>query len=339
MIKQLGSYIPRFTMILAASAALVAVAIESNAAPPSATFTFKLDQHDSVLNDQATLEILEAAIDAGILNPNDPQVQYNLSRAELQQYMSAYNAMCTLKTSAKKLRTQPTIAIGNGFEKSFNPASPNYDPSIKPGELLYFPSGNPNTFDRDADPNNLHATGSNLNIISFRLSLGATSNLYSFGQLPASNSNTLPMVVPGNTGLSSLLADGGNTLVVNFGNGGLLPGQMATMRIQLSVDNATPTSPWPSMTEFFSNDSMLTVVFQDPVTLAVTETNPVPFANFLQNAVDWQRQINTPLQHIDGYVPSFEIDGSFTEIPEPGTLGLAITGLAGYLLLHRRRAA
>lgn len=344
MKKQLQNYVPQFALLLAVIAIFAIDTPQSQAQIPGPAFTFKLDQHESVLNDQATLEILEAAIDAGILNGNDPAVQYDLSRAELQQFMSSYNALCTLKGSAVARRRQPMIAIGNGVEKSSNPTSPNYDPLTTPLNQSYYNGGKNglyfDQYDRDTDPNNLHATNSDANIIGFKISLGSTANLYEFGILAASNTNAWGMVVPDNTSVSSFVQDNGNTLVISFDNGGLQPGQMATMQVQLSRDNATATTPWPSMTQFFSTDSLLTVVFQDPVTMDVTEADPVPFANFIDSADMWLDQLAAPNQHIDFYVPSYEIDGTIiVPVPEPGSIVLALGSLSGYFLLGRRRPA
>lgn len=333
MKKQLENHLRKLTMFVAAFVALCAAAPLSNAQPSA--FTFKMDPQQSVLNDQANLDNLEAAIAAGTLNGGSPQVQSALAFAEYQQYMSVYNSLCTLVTSAKAAQTQPTISIGNGYEKNNNPASPNYDPIVKAASQVYYPAGNFATYDRDVDPNNIHETSLGWNIIGFKLELGSTANGYQFGVHPTSNQNTLPMVVPSNTDVTSSLQDNGNTLFVAFGNGGLLPGQMATMQIQLNEDNATPLTPWPSLTQFFSNDSVMTVIFQDPVSMNVTETVPVQFGNFVASAVEWQGQLMAS-QHIDGTVPSFEIDGDIVPEPSSAILGL---GTLGWCLLGRRRAA
>lgn len=323
------SYLSMYLLtVVAMSVASIAIA------QPSDSFTFKLDQHESVLNDQAVLENLEVLIASGDLSASDPAVQ----AAKLQQYMSAYNALCTLKTSAKDRRTQPTISIGNGFEKSSDPLSPFYDPNVKPGELIYFPSGSVNTFNRNADPNNLHVTTAGLHIVGFRITLGSTADLYEFGLHPTNNQNALPMVVPSNTSITSSVDATKNVLVIDFNNGGLMPGQMATMRIQLNQDDSTSLTPWPFMTDFFSNDSELTVIYQDPDTMVKTEADPVSFAGFLNQAVEWVGQLNTPSQHIDGYIPSFELGGSSPIIPEPGSMVFALGGLS-CLLLARRRGA
>jgi hypothetical protein len=333
MKKHLKNNLRKFSMFVAAFVALCLAAQTSNAQPSA--FTFKMDPQQSVLNDQANLENLEDAIAAGTLNGGSPQVQSALAYAEYQQYMSVYNSLCTLVTSAKASQTQPTIAIGNGYEKNNNPASPNYDPIVKAASQVYYPAGNFATYDRDVDPNNIHETSLGWNVTGFKLSLGSTANGYQFGVHPTSNQNTLPMVVPNNTNVTSSLQDNGNTLLVAFGNGGLLPGQMVTMQLQLNQDNASPLTPWPSLTDFFSNDSVLSVIFQDPVTQNVTETMPIQFGNFQTNAAGWQGQLMAS-QHIDGTVPSFELDGDI--IPEPSSAVLGI-GSLGWFLLGRRRIA
>lgn len=308
MKKQLQNYVPQFAKCMAVFAVVAAIAIPAKAVEP-AGFTFKLDQHDSVLNDQATLAVLVAAIESGLVDPNDPAVAYELQRAQLQQDLSSYNAMCTLIPSALALRTSPTISIGNGLELT--------------------------------TPDSLDFNSSKQNIIGFKIELGSTKNGYDFGLLKSNNMAALPMVVPNNTDVTSIIQDNGNTLVISFDNGGLLPGQMATMKIQLLKENAGPTTPWPSMTEFFSEDSLLTVVFQDPDTLDVTQTDPFPFADFMQHVTMWQQQLATPLQHIHGVVDSYMIGGTLEPniVPEPSSIALALGSLSGYFLLGRRRVA
>jgi hypothetical protein len=304
MMKQLKNHISRLGM-LSAVAIFLCMASTSMA---EGRFTFKLDQHETVLNDQATVEVLEAAIAAGLLNPNDPQVAFQVERAELQQQMSDYNAKCTLITSAINQRAHPTISIGNGLE--------------------------------DANEN-LDGTTSTLNIIGFKITLGSTANLYNFGNHTLNNLPALGMVVPDNTTLTANILAGGNTLSVAFGNGGLEPGQMSTMQIQLLNQNQGPTDPWPLMTDFFSESSLLTVIFQNPTTLATSESGPFPFADFMQHADMWQIQLNTSSsQHLEGFVDSYVIDnGTPPIIPEPSCLVLALGSLGGYLLIGRRRAA
>ncbi len=308
MKKQLQNYVPQFAKFLAAIAVLATIAIPASAVEP-AGFTFKLDQHDSVLNDQATLAVLVAAIEAGLVDPNDPAVAYELERAELQQDLSSYNAMCTLIPSALALRTSPTISIGNGLEVNGS--------------------------------DNLDSSASKQNIIGFKIQLGSTANMYDFGLHKGNNMPAFPMVVPGNTDITSMIQDDGNTLVISFDNGGLIPGQMATMKIQLLKEDAGPTTPWPSMTQFFSEDSLLTVVFQDPDTLDVTETDPFPFADFMEHVTMWQQQVTTPSYHINGVVDSYVIGGILepTIVPEPSSIALALGSLSGYFLLGRRRIA
>jgi hypothetical protein len=72
----------------------------------------------------------------------------------------------------------------------------------------------------------------------------------------------------------------------------------------------------------------------------VTEADPVPFSNFIPKVDQWIDQLADPNQHIDFYVPSYEIDGTIiVPVPEPGSIVLAIGSLTGYLLLGRRRVA
>lgn len=300
MKKQLKNHVPQLGMFLAT---IVALCVTSPAIAQPAKFTFKMDQHETILNDQATLEVLEAAIAQGLADPNDPAVAYELERAELQQMMSDYNSACTLITSALRLRAQPTLSIGNGLE--FN----NSD---------------------DLDPST-----SEQNIIGFKIELGSTANLYDFGIYKPNNTPVLPMVVPDGISLTSSILDGGNTLSISFGNGGLEPGQMSSMKIQLAQQNAGPNTPWPSMTDFFSEDATLTVIFQNTTTMAVLETDPFPFVNFLDFSVALNQQIGTS-QHLEGFVDSFEIDNNGGVVPEPSSVIIAM-GSLGALLISRRR--
>lgn len=303
--QQLKIYVHQFGMFLAAVVVFSTATMESNA--QNGRFTFKLDQHETILSDQATLEDLQYFIDKGLVDPDDPQVAQELERVEFQQMMSDLNSKCTLISSAMELRTRPTISIGNGLE------FPNSD---------------------DLDPST-----SQKNIIGFTIELGSTANQYNFGLHKWNNLPAVPLVVPDNVTFSSAILDGGNKLSISFGNGGLQPGQMSALQISLTEQNPAPGSPLPFMDEFFSNDSVLTVKFQDPTTMAIVDTGPFPFVNFLQYSIELKKQVAGPLQHLGDFLDSYMINNPGVVVPEPSSIALLMSSLGSYFLLGRRHAA
>ena len=296
MNKQLRTYIPRVLALLAVVGAFETGALSTTAQGVSGDFTFKIDQHQNVLDDQATLANIEADIAEGILNPNDSSTQKALMMAQMAVMMSDMTAMWTIPSQATMMRMHPGVAIKN-------------------------------------------SSASTLNIVGFEISIGSNANLYRFDNHYMNNLPAMPSILPAGVALSALLEDNANSLVVTFGNNGILPGYMATMQIQLGLDNPAPNAMFPQLQEFFSVGSTLTVTYKDPLTGNLFTTDPqLPFGEFDTFTSEIQNQIMTAGPHIMT-VESYEIGGSVVGVPEPSSLVLAFASLASYLLLGRRQAA
>ncbi len=305
MIKKVHTNVPRLAGVLTVLTACLLCPPTIGAQDLSGSFTFKMDQMQTTLGNEANLIVLKYAIEAGLIDPNDPAVQAELTRAEWQVSETEAMAVCTLIPSAKKFRTQPAISIGNAVD----------------------PSGN-------------REIGT-ANIIGLQISIVDNTNLYDFVDHHVSNTPAMPVFIPSNTNIASTISTTGDSITINFLNGGLLPGQMATMQLQLGLDNPGPNDPMPRMEDFFSEGSLLSVFFQNPDTGEIIQSGPYPFAQYTQTAMALGEQLKSATHHVNGVVPSFVIQGGLEPnvIPEPSTIALALGSLGSYLLLGRRRVA
>lgn len=179
-----------------------------------------------------------------------------------------------------------------------------------------------------------------LNITEFRFSIGDTNYNFSneFFNKHKTNSSGIPVTgeyallgesTPG-IPMSSSLADGGDTLVISFGNGGLAPGQTVRFQVDINADDPSDNDMmyFAPYTEVFfnngddTNNSLISLAFEgtDQEASAFIPDYEVP------NAVS----VTTPRPHsvmqmIDP-LPGLELTGN--RIPEPGSLALlAIAGL------------
>ncbi len=145
--------------------------------------------------------------------------------------------------------------------------------------------------------------------------------------------------------MTSSTPDGGDTLVVNFANGGLQPNQTVRFQVDIDVDPGHPELyAFPDYRMVFfevngtvatpTDNSVLTLTFGKPGGGTSTQSQTLP--DFVQNGPIYVN--GGPLRDYSNMDPAemFELTG---EIPEPGAGLLAMLSLAGFggLRVSRRR--
>lgn len=157
--------------------------------------------------------------------------------------------------------------------------------------------------------------------------------------------------------LSSLVEDGGNTLVVNFLNGGIAPGETVNFQFDIDVDAGLGFFPNPDYrTVLFDmngdNYYQSAGVINDPssddnATVALTFTqsgmpsvNTIPVAFEDPNVLDGSAGfVNSNMARYGQSDPirAFALEGGGV-VPEPSTAILGLLGLAAVMARPRRRS-
>src|SRR3954454_5519077 len=189
-------------------------------------------------------------------------------------------------------------------------------------------------------------------ITQFHLTIG--DNRFNFAPVTGSNLAVVGSTTPAAVVTSSTVGGLGDELVVNFGNGGILPGQIARFKIKLGVD---PSFAATYAASFGSSlPDYRTVLFDmnginvydgfkvnnssaDNATASVVfDTNiqsnkntfpdeTVPNGQFFNNIIRNYSQTDM--------VNLFELQGAV--VPEPTGIGLAMMGIAALVLRRNSR--
>jgi hypothetical protein len=193
-------------------------------------------------------------------------------------------------------------------------------------------------------------------ITEFRMSIG--DSRFHFDCEMVHSCAMLAKTTPG-IALSSSVADNGNTLVLNFGNGGLDPGELVRFKIALAVDSGNNFYKAPDfrtvlfdMNEINVYDGMLHTPSNVDETAdnakvsalfkqgsESTTVGPVPFDDFSVNSVASQYfNDNYRRYGVMEPVESFLIVGfGGSTIPEPGSFLLVAIGAACVSQVRARR--
>jgi hypothetical protein len=189
-------------------------------------------------------------------------------------------------------------------------------------------------------------------ISEFHITIG--DNRFNFGNVAGTTSLAmLGSTTPGFNLTSSTLNNQGDELVVDIGNGGLLPGQTVRFKVKLDVDPAYAATYAASFGA--SLPDFRTVLFDmngnnvyDNTTGKDTSDNSqswVTFdpdgkssvATFQDETVAAGQYFNSnfrPYKAMDA-VLIFNLEGS-SAVPEPASVVLLVSGLAGVLCIRRR---
>ena len=195
-------------------------------------------------------------------------------------------------------------------------------------------------------------------ITEFHLTIG--DNRFDFGSVEGTELAMLGSTTPGFNltankvnGVVNTDGDMGDELVVNIGNGGLLPGQIVRFKIKLDVDPAFAAQYAASFGD--SLPDFRTVLFDmnglnvyDGVVNTSTADNAQVFvkfnpggnsgkAIFEDETVAAGQYYNSNLREYKAMDPVliFQIGGG-QEVPEPFGVGLAVLGLSAGLMMRRR---
>jgi hypothetical protein len=196
-------------------------------------------------------------------------------------------------------------------------------------------------------------------ITEFHLTIG--DNRFDFGQVEGTDLVMLGSTTPGFNLTSNKVnavvntnGDMGDELVVNIGNGGLLPGQLVRFKIKLDVDPAFAAQYAASFGA--SLPDFRTVLFDmnglnvyDGVVHTSSDDNAQTFvkfnpggqsgkAVFEDETVAAGQYYNSNLREYKAMDPVLIFQtGGGQEIPEPCSVGLAILGLSAGLMVRRSR--
>lgn len=170
-------------------------------------------------------------------------------------------------------------------------------------------------------------------LTEFRMTIG--DELYSFGNSFLGDYAVLGTTTP-NVNVSSVTAlDGGNELLIQFGDGGLDPNEV--VRFQVDIDGDLPTQ--------FIHPDYRTVFFDlnddddsDNSRLTVTFDSGIPLEGVQPDLPTGSPWIN---QNLRPYAVMEKIESSGFEeipvIPEPGTIALTLLALCGACAIGMRR--
>jgi hypothetical protein len=196
----------------------------------------------------------------------------------------------------------------------------------------------------------MNAATSTSKITEFHITIG--DNRFNFGPVEGTNLVMLGSTTPG-VNLSASTINSGNELVVNVGNGGLLPGQLVRFKINLDVDPAYAATYQAAFGD--SQPDFRTVLFDmngkniyDGGTVnKSTADNSQAFviftpggkssvATFADEDVAAGDIFNNNLREYKAMdaVLIFQLNGEI--IPEPASMGLVLIGLSAGLFARRR---
>lgn len=182
-------------------------------------------------------------------------------------------------------------------------------------------------------------------ISSFTMTIGDTNYGFSNEFFRKESTNSFPYPADGSWAIAgfstpdidftSSIADDGDTLIVNFGNGGLQPGE--TVRFQVDIDRDDDEGGMMLFADYTSvfvrsggPNSVISLDFagidQDPAPFMLPD---LPVSNGVAQFLQTPRPYNV-MQPIDVF-PDTVID----PVPEPSTVLLASLALAGFAARRR----
>ncbi|HEX3599640.1 MAG TPA: PEP-CTERM sorting domain-containing protein [Lacipirellulaceae bacterium] len=239
--------------------------------------------------------------------------------------------------SAAKAQNAFTVNLSEKKDKLANPTDMMWD------KWVTWDLGSQRMRDRNSPylevTNNSTSTSP---ITEFHLTIG--DNRFNFGPVDGTNLAALGSTTPGFALTSSTVNNAGDELVVDIGNGGLLPGQTVRFKIKLNVDPSFAAQYAASFGT--SLPDYRTVLFDmnglnvyDGITKTSSDDNAqasVVFTPggkssavaFPDEQVTVSQYYNSNLRPYSATDPVliFQLNG--TQVPEPTSIGLAFLGLS-----------
>ena len=189
-----------------------------------------------------------------------------------------------------------------------------------------------------------------LNISEFRMSIGDTNYQFSNEFMHKDKTNAAPFPANGEYAIlgystpdipiTSTVENGGDVLVVSFGNGGLKPGEVVRFQVDINADNLDPGMMYfaPYTEVFFNKDGIAGEVDPNNSIVALEFVEDVPgvsaqLPNYdVPNAVSiFDPRDHAQMQQIDP-LPPLDLT-----VPEPTSM--ALIGIAGLGACLRRRGS